>query len=69
MMSDSGIQACPICGKQPDIGRCQPWPEDRGLGLAPWFVECASDQFAVNGDDEQEARDNWALRVSEFAGR
>lgn len=47
---------CPICGRQPTVEECGPWP--RHLGPAPWVVYCyQSDnrEHYVGGDGDTEA--------------
>ena len=56
------LQPCPICGRDPLIERCEPWPD--GLGPAPWYVGCyqGGDEehcVAVNGDDRADAIRLW----------
>lgn len=60
------LPACPHCGSQPDVSRCEPWP--RGEGPAPWYAGCyrgGSDEHFIggNGDTRAEAEAVWTEAV------
>lgn len=61
---------CPVCGRKPDIGRCEPWPSD--LGKPPLYAVCyspGSDEhcYGVNGDSQREVMENWNAEVAKRA--
>lgn len=29
---------CPVCGRQPEVAPCEPWPT--GEGPRPWYAGC-----------------------------
>ena len=60
------ILSCPICGSQPDIGRCEPWPRD--AGPQPFYATCyqSGDNehcIGVNGDTRLDTIRNWNATV------
>ncbi|WP_398473603.1 hypothetical protein [Tardiphaga sp.] len=60
------IKDCPVCGRQPDIDKCGPWP--KGLGPAPWYAGCyrggKDEHFVgVNGDNRSDAVRAWNAEV------
>ena len=36
--SNRDLPTCPVCGRMPEIERCEPWPKK--FGSAPWYVGC-----------------------------
>lgn len=53
---------CPVCGRQPTIEVCAPWPKD--MGPPPWYVGCydpgRNEHFrGVNGDTRADAVKQW----------
>ena len=61
---------CPICGRQPDIEICEPWP--RGHGPAPWYAGCYQggerEHFVgCNGDTRADAVKSWEIECREAA--
>lgn len=63
--------ACPICGRPPDIGPCEPWPTSEGP--QPWYAGCyaivpTEHYVGVNGDDMLDAIRNWNVEVAKIIG-
>lgn len=62
--------ACPVCGSQPYVERCEPWPQ--GHGPAPWAAGCYSQRpfehlVGVNGDNQLDAIKLWNSEVEKIA--
>lgn len=62
--------ACPVCGAQPYVEQCDPWP--RWHGRAPWAVGCYSlhpiEHFVgVNGDNQLDAIRLWNSEAEKIA--
>lgn len=59
---------CPICGKQPDVNECGPWPPSAKYGPAPWYTGCYSQEptehfVGVNGANRTDVISRWNLKV------
>lgn len=56
------VLPCPICGRQPDVSRCEPWSKTDGP--APWYAGCyqasGPEHFVGgNGDTKADAERVW----------
>lgn len=60
---------CSVCGSQPDIGKCEPWPRD--YGPQPWYAICYREDpshcVGDNGASQREAMENWNRTASSHA--
>lgn len=61
------LKPCPICGRDPVIERCEPWPKE--AGPQPWHVGCYRNgvfehYIGVNGDSRDDAIAEWDREVS-----
>lgn len=61
--------ACPVCGAQPYVEQCEPWPIR--LGKAPWAVGCYSQTpdehfVGINGDNQFDAIKLWNSEVKKI---
>jgi len=61
--------ACPVCGLQPYVEKCEPWP--KGHGPAPWAVGCYSQApfehfVGVNGDGQLDAVNLWNVEAGKI---
>lgn len=57
---------CPICGRLPQVERCEPWA--RKYGPAPWYAGCyreGSNEHYIggNGDTRASAIAEWERQV------
>ena len=62
------LPPCPVCGGDPMVEQCEPWP--RECGPAPWYVGCykggGDEHFVgVNGDTRDEAMRLWRIEVAD----
>lgn len=61
---------CPICGSEPHIDRCEPWPRD--AGPVAWHAVCyritpTEHCVGVNAETEAEVIRDWNAEVDKIA--
>lgn len=64
---------CPVCGRRPIVGACEPWP--RNAGPQPWYAVCYYESWdedkpghciGVNGFSQRELMNLWNAEVNEY---
>lgn len=64
------LTPCPVCGRQPEVSPCEPWPS--GCGPKPWYAGCyqpSSPEHFVGGTGatRSEAIAAWQRSVAKHA--
>lgn len=62
--------SCPICKSRPDIGLCEPWPQD--AGPQPFYACCYrmipfEHCIAVNGGSHRDVLERWDEESRRYA--